>query len=63
MNALLAIFDAWLNLSHRENATVIVMVRTNAIAGVMVSNSSFSLSHHPNNGDDPGAPGSTTHPL
>lgn len=25
-------FDAWLNLSHRENASVLMMVRANAIA-------------------------------
>lgn len=30
--ALEARLDAWLNLSQRENATVFVMVRTNAIA-------------------------------
>lgn len=30
--ALDAIFDAWLNLSQRENASVFVMVRTRAMA-------------------------------
>ena len=30
--ALEARFDAWLNLSHREKARVLVIVRTNAIA-------------------------------
>lgn len=32
INALLAIFDAWLNLSHLEKASVFVIVRINAIA-------------------------------
>lgn len=33
--ALDAIFDAWLNLSHREKASVFVMVSTNAITGLV----------------------------
>ena len=36
-NALLARFDAWLNLSHLEKATVFVSVRTKAIAILRVS--------------------------
>lgn len=31
LNALPAIFEAWLNLSQRENASVFMMVRTRAI--------------------------------
>jgi len=36
-NAVEARFDAWLNLSHREKATVFVMVRTRAITRHTVS--------------------------
>lgn len=32
LKALPAIFDAWLNLSHRENARLLVTVKTSAIA-------------------------------
>ena len=31
LNALPARFDAWLNLSHREKASVFMMVRTRAM--------------------------------
>jgi hypothetical protein len=53
IKAVFARFDAWLNLSHRENATVFVMVRINAIAiipHVSIVLSSFAVSvdaNHP----------------
>ena len=49
ISALFAIFDAWLNLSHLENATVFVIVRINAIAisaYVSIASSTFSSPFH-----------------
>lgn len=42
-----AMLDAWLNLSHRENAREFVIVRANAMANIVSASVQIAFLSHP----------------